>query len=174
MGPGSASLDGTAGPAAVVPTRLPVPAARCFLCSDLRKNHGKEEARARDLFYALWIPDEFMRRVEVSEKQKLSAAGLQPVISCVAPAAAVSALLRCCTLPLPALRVPAGGLPPALPPSHRPRSRLSDAPHPQANADWSLFCPSEAPGLADCWGEEFEALYAKYAGNERMLWGGVV
>lgn len=32
---------------------------------DLRKNHGKEEARARDLFYALWIPDEFMRRVEV-------------------------------------------------------------------------------------------------------------
>lgn len=35
------------------------------LCSDLRKNHGKEEARARDLFYALWIPDEFMRRVEV-------------------------------------------------------------------------------------------------------------
>lgn len=24
---------------------------------DLRKNHGKEEARARDLFYALWIPD---------------------------------------------------------------------------------------------------------------------
>ena len=34
-------------------------------CRDLRKNHGKEEARARDLFYALWIPDEFMRRVEV-------------------------------------------------------------------------------------------------------------
>lgn len=24
---------------------------------DLRKNHGKEEVRARDLFYALWIPD---------------------------------------------------------------------------------------------------------------------
>ena len=24
---------------------------------DLRKNHGKEEARARDLFYSLWIPD---------------------------------------------------------------------------------------------------------------------
>ena len=24
---------------------------------DLRKNHGKEESRARDLFYALWIPD---------------------------------------------------------------------------------------------------------------------
>ncbi|GHJ89226.1 hypothetical protein NliqN6_5628 [Naganishia liquefaciens] len=31
---------------------------------DLRKNHGKEEVRARDLFYALWIPDMFMRRVE--------------------------------------------------------------------------------------------------------------
>ena len=31
---------------------------------DLRKNHGKEEARARDLFYALWIPDLFMKRVE--------------------------------------------------------------------------------------------------------------
>ncbi|GAB4823195.1 hypothetical protein N2152v2_010241 [Parachlorella kessleri] len=62
---------------------------------DLRKNHGKEEARARDLFYALWIPDLFMKRVE-------------------------------------------------------------------ANGEWSLFCPNEAPGLADCWGEEFEALYAKY------------
>jgi len=31
---------------------------------DLRKNHGKEERRARDLFYALWIPDLFMKRVE--------------------------------------------------------------------------------------------------------------
>ncbi len=31
---------------------------------ELRKNHGKEEARARDLFYGLWIPDIFMRRVE--------------------------------------------------------------------------------------------------------------
>lgn len=29
----------------------------------LRKNHGKEENRARDLFYALWIPDLFMERV---------------------------------------------------------------------------------------------------------------
>ena len=33
---------------------------------DLRKNHGAEEMRARDLFLALWIPDEFMRRVESS------------------------------------------------------------------------------------------------------------
>jgi len=31
---------------------------------DLRKNHGTEEERARDLFYALWIPDHFMRAVE--------------------------------------------------------------------------------------------------------------
>jgi ribonucleoside-diphosphate reductase subunit M1 len=62
---------------------------------ELRKNHGKEEARARDLFYGLWVPDLFMKRVE-------------------------------------------------------------------ANAEWSLFCPNEAEGLADCWGEEFEALYERY------------
>lgn len=31
---------------------------------DLRKNHGKEELRARDLFFALWIPDLFMKRIE--------------------------------------------------------------------------------------------------------------
>ena len=62
---------------------------------ECRKNTGKEEARARDLFYGLWTPDLFMKRVE-------------------------------------------------------------------ANADWTLFCPNEAPGLADCWGDEFEALYEKY------------
>jgi len=62
---------------------------------DLRKNHGKEEMRARDLFYALWVSDLFMERVE-------------------------------------------------------------------ANEDWSLFCPHEAPGLADCFGKEFEKLYKKY------------
>ncbi|EHM7981311.1 MULTISPECIES: ribonucleoside-diphosphate reductase subunit alpha [Bacteroidota] len=33
---------------------------------DLRKNHGKEEMRARDLFPALWIPDLFMKRVEAN------------------------------------------------------------------------------------------------------------
>lgn len=33
---------------------------------DLRKNHGKEEIRARDLFTALWIPDLFMKRVEAN------------------------------------------------------------------------------------------------------------
>ncbi|MCC9165463.1 ribonucleoside-diphosphate reductase subunit alpha [Pontibacter harenae] len=62
---------------------------------DLRKNHGKEENRARDLFYALWTPDLFMKRVE-------------------------------------------------------------------ENGEWSLFCPHEAPGLADCWGKDFERLYEKY------------
>ncbi len=62
---------------------------------DLRKNHGKEENRARDLFYAMWTPDLFMKRVE-------------------------------------------------------------------ENAMWSLFCPNEATGLADTWGDEFEALYTKY------------
>ncbi|GAB4466297.1 MAG: ribonucleoside-diphosphate reductase subunit alpha [Thermoflexibacter sp.] len=61
----------------------------------LKKNHGKEELRARDLFYALWIPDLFMKRVEADE-------------------------------------------------------------------EWSLFCPNEAPGLADCYGEDFEKLYEKY------------
>lgn len=62
---------------------------------DIRKNHGKEEIRARDLFPALWIPDLFMKRVE-------------------------------------------------------------------QNGEWTLFSPNEAPGLADVYGEEFEALYEKY------------
>ncbi|HTE23418.1 ribonucleoside-diphosphate reductase subunit alpha [Flavitalea sp.] len=69
--------------------------ADVFAFLDLRKNHGKEEMRARDLFYALWICDLFMRRVE-------------------------------------------------------------------ADGQWSLFCPHEAPGLQDCWGEEFDALYERY------------
>ncbi|KAJ1342202.1 ribonucleoside-diphosphate reductase large subunit [Batrachochytrium salamandrivorans] len=69
--------------------------ADIFEFLDLRKNTGKEENRARDLFYALWIPDLFMRRVE-------------------------------------------------------------------SNGDWSLFCPAEAPGLDDVWGEEFDAIYEKY------------
>jgi len=62
---------------------------------ELKKNHGKEELRARDLFYAMWIPDLFMQRVE-------------------------------------------------------------------ENGEWSLFCPNEAPGLHECYGGEFEALYHKY------------
>ncbi len=38
---------------------------------DLRKNHGKEEMRARDLFYALWTPDLFMERVEADTEWSL-------------------------------------------------------------------------------------------------------
>ncbi|HEX8021409.1 ribonucleoside-diphosphate reductase subunit alpha [Mucilaginibacter sp.] len=78
--------------------------ADIFEFLDLRKNHGKEEMRARDLFYALWVSDLFMQRVE-------------------------------------------------------------------ANEDWSLFCPHEAPGLADCWGKEFEELYTKYEkeGRQRRI-----
>ncbi len=38
---------------------------------DLKKNHGKEELRARDLFYALWISDLFMKRVENNETWSL-------------------------------------------------------------------------------------------------------
>ena len=37
----------------------------------LKKNHGKEELRARDLFYAMWIPDLFMKRVEANEEWSL-------------------------------------------------------------------------------------------------------
>jgi len=74
--------------------------ADVFEFLDLRKNHGKEEMRARDLFYALWIPDLFMQRVE-------------------------------------------------------------------ANGEWSLFCPNEAPGLSECFGKAFEELYAKYEAEGR-------
>jgi ribonucleoside-diphosphate reductase alpha chain len=38
---------------------------------DLKKNHGKEEQRARDLFYALWIPDLFMKRVKENSEWTL-------------------------------------------------------------------------------------------------------
>lgn len=69
--------------------------ADVFEFLDLRKNHGKEEMRARDLFLALWICDLFMQRVE-------------------------------------------------------------------ANEEWSLFCPHEAPGLHECHGEEFNRLYTYY------------
>ncbi|QTN38098.1 ribonucleoside-diphosphate reductase subunit alpha [Cryomorphaceae bacterium] len=62
---------------------------------DLKKNHGKEEMRARDLFYALWIPDLFMQRVE-------------------------------------------------------------------EDAEWTLMCPNECPGMPDVHGKEFEELYLKY------------
>ncbi len=45
---------------------------------DLRKNHGKEEARARDLFYGLWVPDIFMRRVEANETWSLFCPNMCP------------------------------------------------------------------------------------------------
>ncbi len=45
--------------------------ADIFMFLDLKKNHGKEEMRARDLFYALWIPDLFMKRVEEDGKWTL-------------------------------------------------------------------------------------------------------
>ncbi len=62
---------------------------------ELKKNTGSEEERARDLFYAMWVPDLFMERVD-------------------------------------------------------------------ANGDWTLFCPSEAPGLADVVGKDFKDLYERY------------
>ena len=61
----------------------------------MKSNTGSEEERARDLFYALWISDLFMKRVEAGE-------------------------------------------------------------------EWSLFCPHEAPGLSDVYGDEFENLYLRY------------
>ncbi len=66
----------------------------------LKLNTGAEEERCRDLFYALWIPDLFMERVEKNEP-------------------------------------------------------------------WTLFCPSEAPGLADVCGDEFKALYERYESEGR-------
>jgi ribonucleoside-diphosphate reductase alpha subunit len=66
----------------------------------LKLNTGSEEERCRDLFYALWIPDLFMERVERGEP-------------------------------------------------------------------WTLFCPSEAPGLADVYGDEFKTLYEKYENEGR-------
>ena len=74
--------------------------ADIFEFLDLRKNHGKEEARARDLFTAMWTPDLFMKRVE-------------------------------------------------------------------ENGEWSLFCPNEAPGLSECYGAEFDALYTRYENEGR-------
>ena len=82
---------------------------------ELRKNHGKEEMRARDLFLAIWTPDLFMRRVENDQ-------------------------------------------------------------------DWSLFCPNEAKGLSDVYGDDFEKLYTKYESEglakktvkARELWGHIL
>jgi ribonucleoside-diphosphate reductase alpha chain len=48
---------------------------------ELRKNHGKEEMRARDLFLALWIPDLFMERVEKDEEWSLFCPNEAPGLS---------------------------------------------------------------------------------------------
>jgi ribonucleoside-diphosphate reductase alpha chain len=69
--------------------------ADVFEFLELKKPHGNEEDRARDLFYALWIPDLFMERVKNNEK-------------------------------------------------------------------WSLMCPDQCPGLADCYGDKFKELYENY------------
>jgi len=45
--------------------------ADVFEFLELRKNHGKEEQRARDLFYGLWIPDLFMKRVKEDQEWTL-------------------------------------------------------------------------------------------------------
>ncbi len=37
----------------------------------------------------------------------------------------------------------------------------------EQDKQWSLFCPNECPGLDECWGEKFEALYEKYESEGR-------
>lgn len=32
----------------------------------------------------------------------------------------------------------------------------------KSDGEWSLFCPNQSPGLADCWGAKFEDLYHRY------------
>ena len=55
--------------------------ADIFEFLDLRKNHGKEELRTRDLFTALWIPDLFMKRVEVNGEWSLFCPNEAPGLS---------------------------------------------------------------------------------------------
>jgi ribonucleoside-diphosphate reductase alpha chain len=55
--------------------------ADIFEFLDLRKNHGKEEMRARDLFLAMWIPDLFMERVEKDEDWTLFCPNEAPGLS---------------------------------------------------------------------------------------------
>ena len=55
--------------------------ADVFAFLDLRKNHGKEEARARDLFFALWISDLFMKRVEADGELSLFCTNEEPGLS---------------------------------------------------------------------------------------------
>lgn len=76
--------------------------ADVFDVLNLRKNHGKEEQRARNLFYGLWVPDLFMKRVE-------------------------------------------------------------------EDGVWSLMCPHQCPGLAECHGEKFDQLYEGYESEGRYI-----
>ena len=39
----------------------------------------------------------------------------------------------------------------------------------EEDGDWSLMCPSECPGLPDCWGEEFDRLYEGYEKEGRAM-----
>jgi ribonucleoside-diphosphate reductase alpha chain len=55
--------------------------ADVFEFLDLRKNHGKEELRARDLFYALWMNDLFMERVESNGEWSLFCPNEAPGLS---------------------------------------------------------------------------------------------
>lgn len=55
--------------------------ADIFDVIDLRKSSGNEEERARELSYALWIPDEFMRRVEDGGKWSLMCPNKCPGLS---------------------------------------------------------------------------------------------
>ncbi|TGN21078.1 ribonucleoside-diphosphate reductase subunit alpha [Leptospira idonii] len=55
--------------------------ADIFPFLELKKNHGKEEMRARDLFYALWISDLFMKRVENGEDWSLFCPNEAPGLS---------------------------------------------------------------------------------------------
>ena len=48
---------------------------------ELKKNHGDEESKARDLFYALWVPNLFMERVEKNETWSLFCPKLAPGLS---------------------------------------------------------------------------------------------
>ncbi|CAN0114355.1 unnamed protein product, partial [Phaeothamnion confervicola] len=89
--------------------------ADIFSWLNLRKNHGNELERARDLFYGLWVNDIFMRRV-------------------------------------------------------------------RDDSSWTLFCPSDVPGLVDAYGSAFDELYAESEasglGREtikaRALWNAII
>jgi ribonucleoside-diphosphate reductase alpha chain len=39
----------------------------------------------------------------------------------------------------------------------------------EADGDWCLMCPHQCPGLADCWGKEFEALYTRYEAEGKFV-----